>query len=203
MNMSLRILFSVTSILYCLYVLMDHRLVAASIIIALVNIAVVRNHRFVVKLPFMKIGLDVKGALIPLASSILIFIPALLRQCFEFFALLASLAIALSSLNTIMMERLFAVNVMSYTILYYIASYILCGNNTLYLYTLPLAIQIGIVIGSDMLHYIYIKRYSTNTVLVIGGAEECDAIYLSTILVQWLEILRHIIITLIFSVRLM
>jgi uncharacterized membrane protein len=151
----------------------------------------------------MKIGLDVKGALIPLASSILIFIPALLRQCFEFFALLASLAIALSSLNTIMMERLFAVNVMSYTILYYIASYILCDNNTLYLYTLPLAIQIGIVIGSDMLHYIYIKRYSTNTVLVIGGAEECDAIYLSTILVQWLEILRHIIITLIFSVRLM
>jgi hypothetical protein len=202
MNMLLRVLFSATLALYCFYVLKNSWLVAIPVAIALVNIVVAGNCKVVVKIPFVRIGLDLEGALIPLASSIAIFILAQAKQCLESFALLASLAIVLSALNTIVMERLFAVNVMCYTLLYYIASYMLCGSNYLYLYALPLTTQIGIIIGSDILHYAYIRRCSNNLVLVIGGAEECDAIYLSTVLIQWLEILRQIVITLIFSVRL-
>jgi len=205
MSVALRVLFSITIIMYSYYVFKHSWFtVVPTVVIALVNVIIMKGRERILKLPLVKVGLDFVGALIPLASSIIMLIPVLLEFYFSIhlFALLTSLAIALSALNTIIMEKFFAVNIVSYTITYYVTSHILCDNHTIYCCTLPLATQMGIIIGSDLLHYIYIRHHFTNHVLVIGGAGERDAIYISTILIQWLKILHQLAITLIFSVKL-
>ena len=154
----------------------------------------------IVKVPYLKLAFDLKGFVMPCAFSILIITPLFLNlriSLFIPFAVLISLATALSSLNTVITRNYLAINVLSYTISFFLLSYVIYGNEYFYPYMLPLATVLGVVFGSDILHYMYMCRCLSNTILIIGGASEHDAIYLSTIIIQVLCVLHKVFIMLI------
>jgi len=195
-------IFIVTVIAYSIIVLRNFFIaIVTSTIIEVLYLTNQRMFKGGLRLLNKGIVFDFKGALIPLSTSVVIALSVFHNLDYMFMAFLISLAMALSSLNTVITKNLFAVNVLGYVLIYFMLSSILCGNLIFYPYILPLATQLGIIIGSDLLHGIYFLDQLKSKVLIVGGAGEYDAIYVSTIAIQWLEIFRTTLITFICRTR--
>jgi uncharacterized membrane protein len=186
----LQLIFSVTQLAYAIYVFENPSIALALAPLALLNIMV--NSEYIIKVPGTNIAFNVKGALIPIASAIIITLARPLNGAYDTVMVLVGLATALSSACTMLMERMIAINVAVYVSLHYLASNILFAGNSLLPATLPLSVSLGVVVGSDIFHYLHVARKSSVT-LVIGGAGERDAIYLSTLIIQLLEIVSKLL----------
>jgi len=187
----LQLIFSVTQLVYAIYVLENPSIALALAPLALLNIMI--DNEYIIKVPNTNIAFNVKGALVPIALTAIITLASPLNGAYDIVIVLIGLAIALSSACTMLMERMIAINVAVYVSLHYLASNILFAGNPLLPATLPLSASLGVVVGSDIFHYLHVARKSS-VALVIGGAGERDAIYLSTLIIQLLEILSKLLL---------
>ncbi|MEM0026656.1 MAG: DUF1614 domain-containing protein [Ignisphaera sp.] len=198
MNTKIHVLFIATIIVYSFAVLKDISIAIAVLIVVLsIDFIRLKASKNAVSLIVRRIALDLRGAVVPLVTSTLMALWSF--QSIDYLSLffLISLAIALSSLNTIITSKFFAINILRYVMPYFILTSFLYGGSEFYPHVLPLVTQLGIIIGSDILHGVYFTNEMRAKMLIIGGAGEYDAIYVSTIAIEWLEIFCKSLTTLI------
>lgn len=198
LNTKIHILFIATIIAYS-FVALKNVLIAIVVLTTVLSIDLLRlkTSKKVVELIRKKVALDIRGAVTPLTTSALMALWSFQNIDYPSLLFLISLAIALSSLNTIVTSKFFAINILGYVMPYFILATILYGDTEFYPYILPLSVQLGVIIGSDVLHGIYFTNEMRSKMLIIGGAGEHDAIYVSTIAIEWLEMFYKSLTTLI------
>lgn len=130
------------------------------------------------------IAIDSCGCILPLATSL--FIAFNSRIDIALLTILLSLSTAIASINTVLSSRSIIVNVIRYTISLFLLSLTLFQSHNCYFYILPLASATGVIVGSDILPYMFIRPMlkSSGKMLVVGGAGMLDAINISTAIVM-------------------
>ncbi|MCS7111935.1 MAG: DUF1614 domain-containing protein [Ignisphaera sp.] len=130
------------------------------------------------------IAIDLCGCLLPLAVSLFIALNS--RIDLGLLAILLTLSITIASINTVLSSRSIVVNVLRHSISLFLLSLTLFRSYGCYFYILPLVSAIGIILGSDILPYVFMRPMLRNLkkILIIGGAKTLDAINISTILIM-------------------
>ncbi len=103
------------------------------------------------------------------------------------------LSIVIASIHTFISTRYILVNVARYCLTHTIISYAIFWRCKWLPYVLPLSSIIGIVLGSDLIPFIFLsisKKNYYRIAIEIGGARETDAIVISS-LVSYLSILIY------------
>ncbi len=172
------------------------------LVLSLMFIYFLINQRFICRIICLKhlnsIAIDVCGCLLPLIASIFTALNGKIN--FDIFLVFLSLSITTASVNTILSSKSIIVNVIRYSISLFLISLSIFQSYECYFYILPLVTAMGIIIGSDILPYLfmYYKLKYLKKTLVIGGAKALDAISISTSLTMFMAIL-YIILTKLFN----
>lgn len=202
LNAKIRALFTATISIYSIVALRSISISVMTLVTILaIELIRLKTSKESIELLGRRVALDLRGAVAPLATSTLMSLWSFQSVDYPTLFFLISLAIALSTLNTMITDKFFAINIVRYVIPYFILTSILCGDSKFYPHVLPLATQLGIIIGSDILHGIYFINKTKSKMLIIGGAGEYDAIYVSTIAIEWLEVFRKSLTTFICSTK--
>lgn len=158
------------------------------LVVAITFVYVSVNHRAVCRVVYLQnvntIAIDFCGCLLPFIASLIIALSSSID--IKLFTILLSLSTMIASINTVLSSRSIIVNIFRYSISLFLISVVLFQSNNYYFYALPLITIMGIIIGSDILPYIFIHPglRKLRKTLVIGGAKALDAINISTILVM-------------------
>ncbi|MCX8168090.1 MAG: DUF1614 domain-containing protein [Ignisphaera sp.] len=167
-------------------VLIGFNLAVFTIVILLTCVLV--NHERVCRIIYLRyldtIAIDLCGCLLPLAVSLFIALNS--RIDLGLLAILLTLSITIASINTVLSSRSIVVNVLRHSISLFLLSLTLFRSYGCYFYILPLVSAIGIILGSDILPYVFMRPMLRNLkkILIIGGAKTLDAINISTILIM-------------------
>lgn len=189
--------FTLHSIVYLLYTLTPGECGSTRFIIAVVTLAglvVVRAYYEKAKVmeprrPFIAFGrvaLHWHGALVPLVQSLSVLPLAVLLGPLRLNTLViaTSLAITISLVNTSLSSACVMVNAIRYSIAYFflVISVVSPLERAPLYYLLPFTTQIGVILGSDMLAYLLLRRnlLGSGKLLIVGGAGDLDAIAISS-----------------------
>lgn len=139
----------------------------------------------------LPISFNICGFLIPLLASLI----NMSEMCIDLlgFGILLLLSIAIASFHTFISTRYVLVNIVRYCLTYTIISYAIFWRCEWFPYVLPFSNIIGIVLGSDIIPFIFLSTRRKNEhhmVIDIGGAKEADAIVISS-LISYLSILIY------------
>jgi len=109
------------------------------------------------------------------------------------FSVLLLLSVVIASFHTFISTKYILVNVVRYCLTHIIISYTIFWSCEWFPYVLPFSSIIGIVLGSDIIPFIFLsisKKNSLRIAIEIGGGRETDAIVISS-LVSYLSILLY------------
>ncbi len=179
----LYIIFILTFLLYGILLIGFNLIV---MMMAIIFSCILINHKNVCRVVYFRhldtIAIDLCGCLLPLIASLIIALSSRIDAIL--FVIFLSLSVMIASINTVLSSKSIIVNVFRYSISLFLLSLTLFRSYDCYFYVLPLVSAIGIILGSDILPYIFMRPIlkDSKKILVIGGAKSLDAINISTIL---------------------